>query len=251
VSHPRGAIYNGGHQTPPEPPRAIRQGARGGNPPPWQMTTDGPQMSPLPNRMAPLRRNLGFLRRWLQNPRAVGAVIPSSRSLASAMAAPIDLAAPGAVVELGGGTGNVTAALLEAGVPPRDLAVVERDPAFARVISARFPEVRVLQGDAAELRRLLREAGIGPVKAVVSGLPLLSIPERICLRIIAEATGALTEGGVLVQFTYGPSSPVSRRILQRLGLEARRTSWVVENFPPASVWRYRPAAQRVEEKRSA
>jgi len=215
------------------------------------MTTDGPQMSPLPNRMAPLRRNLDFLRRWLQNPRAVGAVVPSSRSLASAMAAEIDLTAPGAVVELGGGTGNITAALLEAGVPAQDLAVVERDPGFAKVISARFPEARVLRGDAAELRRLLREAGIGPVKAVISGLPLLSIPERTCLRIIAEATAALTEGGVLVQFTYGPSSPVSRRILRRLGLEARRTSWVVENFPPASVWRYRPAMQRIEEKRSA
>jgi phosphatidylethanolamine/phosphatidyl-N-methylethanolamine N-methyltransferase len=200
--------------------------------------------------MAPLRRNLGFLRRWLQNPRAVGAVVPSSRSLASAMAAEIDLTAPGAVVELGGGTGNVTAALLLAGVLPQDIAVVERDPVFARVIAARFPQVRVLQGDAAELRRLLREAGIGPVKAVISGLPLLSIPDRICLRIIAEAAGALTEDGVLVQFTYGPASPVSRRILARVGLEARRTSWVVDNFPPASVWRYRPAG-RLDHKRSA
>ena len=207
-------------------------------------------MSPDPTRMAPLRRNLGFLRRWLQNPRAVGAVVPSSRSLASAMAAEIDLTAPGAVVELGGGTGNVTAALLQAGVLPQDIAVVERDPVFARVIAARFPQVRVLQGDAAELRRLLREAGIGPVKAVISGLPLLSIPDRICLRIIAEATGALTEDGVLVQFTYGPASPVSRRILARVGLEARRTSWVVDNFPPASVWRYRPAGG-LDHKRSA
>lgn len=208
-------------------------------------------MSPLPNRMAPLRRNLGFLRRWLQNPRAVGAVVPSSRSLASAMAAEIDLAAPGAVVELGGGTGSITAALLAAGVPPGDLAVVERDPAFAKMLSARFPTVKVLQGDAAELRHLLRDAGVGPVKAVISGLPLLSIPERICLRIIAEAASVLSKDGILVQFTYGPASPVSRRILRRLGLEARRMSWVVENFPPASVWRYRAATQRAEEKRSA
>ena len=214
-------------------------------------------MSENLRRMAPLRRNLNFLRRWLQNPKAVGAVVPSGHSLASAMAATIDLAAPGTVVELGGGTGNVTAALLEAGIAPSDIAVVERDPSFARVIAARFPEVRLLQGDAAELRRLLREAGIGPVKAVISGLPLLSIPDRICLRIISEAIQSLSEDGVLVQFTYGPASPISRRILTRLGLEAQRTSWVVDNFPPASVWRYRPAAghrsigHHVEEKRSA
>lgn len=209
--------------------------------------------------MAPLRRNLKFLRRWLQNPKAVGALVPSGRSLASAMAAEIDPRAEGAVVELGGGTGNVTAALLESGIPPQDIAVVERDPSFARVIAARFPDVRLLQGDAAELRRLLREAGIGPVKAVISGLPLLSIPDRVCLRIISEAIEALNEDGVLVQFTYGPASPVSRRILRRLGLQAQRTSWVVDNFPPASVWRYRPAAgglgaaldDRMAEKRSA
>ena len=208
-------------------------------------------MFPDPKRMAPLRRNLDFLRRWLHNPRAVGAVVPSSRHLANVMAAEIDLAAPGPVVELGGGTGNITAALLEAGVPPQDLAVVERDPGFARMISTRFPEVRVLQGDAAELRHLLRKAGIGPAKAVISGLPLLSIPDRICLRIIAEAIEALTEDGVLVQFTYGPASPISRRILDRLGLEARRTHWVVDNFPPASVWRYRPIAAPLEHKQSA
>lgn len=200
--------------------------------------------------MAPLRRNLSFLRRWLQNPRAVGALVPSGRSLASAMAAEIDLDAAGVVVELGGGTGNVTAALLDAGIAARDIAVVERDPTLAKMIAARFPEVRVLQGDAADLRRLLRKAGIGPVKAVVSGLPLLSIPDRICLRIIAEAIEALNRNGVFVQFTYGPASPISRRILARLGLEALRASWVVDNFPPASVWRYRTAAKQ-EDRRSA
>jgi phosphatidylethanolamine/phosphatidyl-N-methylethanolamine N-methyltransferase len=199
----------------------------------WRST-----MSVVPERLAPLRRNLSFLRRWLRNPKAVGAVVPSGRSLASAMAAEIDLKAPGAVIELGGGTGNITAALLTAGIPPADIAVVERDPTFANVISARFPDVRVLRGDAAELRRLVSAAGVGPVKAVVSGLPLLSMPDRVCLRIVSEAMETLTEGGILVQFTYGPASPISRRILTRLGLKAQRTSWVVDNIPPASVWRY-------------
>src|SRR3546814_15324038 len=81
-----------------------------------------------------------------------------SSDVCSSDLAQVDLAAPGAVIELGGGTGNVTAALLEAGVPPQDIAVVERDPVFARVIAARFPQVRVLQGDASELRRLLRRS---------------------------------------------------------------------------------------------
>jgi phosphatidylethanolamine/phosphatidyl-N-methylethanolamine N-methyltransferase len=209
------------------------------------MTVASPQLGSL-------RRNLRFLRRWLQNPKSVGAVVPSGRRLANAMAAEIDLDAPGAVIELGGGTGNITAALLEAGLPLDDLAVVERDPALANVISARFPALRVLRGDAVELRRLLRGAGIGQVKAVVSGLPLLAIPERTCLRIVSEAMEVLGEDGVFVQFTYGPASPVSRRLLTRLGLTAERSSWVVDNIPPASVWRYRAGqGRRLAHKHSA
>jgi len=202
--------------------------------------------------MAPLRRNIGFLGRWLRNPRAVGAVVPSGRSLASAMVAGIDLTAPGSVVELGGGTGSITQALLDAGVPGDQLVVIERDPVFVRLLQARFPEVRVLKGDAVELRRLLREAGIGPARAVVSGLPLLSMPDRVCLRIISEAVAALDAGGVFMQFTYGPASPVSRRIATRLGLRRERIAWVVDNIPPASVWRYRPSsANEALERRSA
>ncbi|WP_420347157.1 class I SAM-dependent methyltransferase [Pelagibius sp.] len=196
-----------------------------------------------------LKRNIRFLGRWLRNPKAVGAVVPSGRSLATAMAAEIDPDAEGAIIELGGGTGNITAALLEAGISYKDLIVIERDRAFHRVIAERFPQVQVLRGDAVELRRLLQEAGIGKVKAVVSSLPLLSIPDRICRQIVAEAMAVLDDDGVFVQFTYGPASPVSKRIAADLGLAGRRASWVMDNIPPASVWRYQrrdaaPGSQR-------
>ena len=127
--------------------------------------------------------------------------------------------------------------------------MIERDRAFHRVIAERFPQVRVLQGDAANLRRLLQDAGIGKVKGVVSSLPLLSIPDRICRQIVAESMAVLDDRGVFVQFTYGPASPVSKRIAADLGLAGRRASWVMDNIPPASVWRYQrrdavPESQR-------
>lgn len=194
----------------------------------------------MPRNTGPtlLRRNISFLGRWLRNPKAVGAVIPSGKSLAAAMVAEIDRTAEGAVIELGGGTGNITAALLAAGFPSQSITVIERDPTFHRLIAQRFPDVQVLQGDAAKLRRLLENAGIGKVKAIVSSLPLLSIPERTCLQIISEAMAVLGEDGTFVQFTYGPASPVSRRIASRLGLQGQRASWVMDNIPPAAVWRY-------------
>ena len=53
---------------------------------------------------------------WLKNPFKIGAVAVSSPELAAAMARHIPNRAEGYVVELGGGTGPVTRAILECGV---------------------------------------------------------------------------------------------------------------------------------------
>ncbi len=207
-----------------------------------------PSDEPRRNRV---RDNLRFLKLWLSNPAKLGAVLPSSNSLASAMAEQIDPAAPGVVVELGGGTGSITSALLESGIAPGDIVVVELEAALCRLLRQRFPEVRVMRGDARDLPRLLERNGIGLVKAVVSGLPLLSMPFDVEQDVIAAAFAALPEDGALIQFTYGPRAPVSRAIAQGLEIVGERDHWVLDNLPPAAVWQYRRRADLPELKRSA
>ena len=176
---------------------------------------------------------------WLRRPTHVGALVPSGKALATSMAARIDVALPGAVVELGGGTGSITKAILAAGTAPEDLVVVEREAKLCAILAERFPQIRVLQGDARNLKRLLKNAGIGPVKVVVSGLPLLSLDGRDRQRIIAGTFSVLPPEGEFLQFTYGPASPISRRTRTRLGIAGRRSDWILCNLPPATVWRYR------------
>ena len=120
-------------------------------------------MSGPRERRQSVRHNLRFLKLWLQRPVSLGAVMPSGRSLAAALAGAIDPAMPGAVVELGGGTGSITEALLDAGIAAKDIVVVEREAKLCEVLRGKFPEVRVVCGDAARLRHLLRKAGIGPL----------------------------------------------------------------------------------------
>jgi phosphatidylethanolamine/phosphatidyl-N-methylethanolamine N-methyltransferase len=177
-----------------------------------------------------------FLRRWLRNPMRIGAIAPSGRALADAMARLVPLDDDSPVVELGGGTGVITAALLRAGVAPGRLVVIERDGLLHRHLSERFPHVRVVLGDAAHLAETLRPLGISGVGAVVSGLPLLSMPRPIQDQIVRSAFALLTPGGPFIQFTYGPFSPVGRQRLGVTGSVARR---IAANFPPASVWVYR------------
>jgi len=179
-----------------------------------------------------------FATRWLRDPLRMGAFLPSGPALARAVAQAVDAAAPGVVVELGGGTGAVTRGLLKAGIAPRDLVVIERDVGLHRVLARRFPELRVIHGDAMRVKELLAEAGVTKVKAVVSGLPLLNFTPRSQKLLLRQCFELMGEDGLIVQFTYGPASPVPERRLARMGLVAKLVTRVWLNMPPATVWRF-------------
>ena len=176
-----------------------------------------------------------FARAWVAEPRRTGAILPSGTALSKLITSEItqDI---GPVLELGPGTGVFTQALLERGVKQDDLTLVESAPTFARLLQLRFPRARVLPMDA----RKLADEGIydgQPLGAVVSGLPLLSLPKGSAEAILAGAFAYMRPSASLYQFTYGLLCPVPRSILDRLGLQARRVGWIFRNLPPASVYR--------------
>lgn len=186
-----------------------------------------------------------FLKRWLRRPFAVGAVVPSGRLLAEAMARTTFAEMKGHeghVIELGAGTGEVTKALLAAGIPADRLALVERDPELASFLRRHFAGPRIVEGDAARLPKILSEQGIGSVAAVVSSLPLLSLPADVVRGIVEGVFDALPRGGALVQFTYGPAQPVPRSLSQALRLVGTRGPRIWRNMPPAVVWTFRRPA---------
>jgi phosphatidylethanolamine/phosphatidyl-N-methylethanolamine N-methyltransferase len=190
-----------------------------------------------------------LLKLWLKNPMKIGAVAASSPELANAMARHIPRQGEGYVVELGGGTGPVTRAILAAGVPAEQLVVVERDPTLHRHLVERHPGVRVLLGDAMHLQQLLRREGVEPVRAIVSSLPLLSMKKAIQHRIGAQIFAVLKPDAPLIQFTYGLFSPLKNR--RRLGVSGTVKDRVLQNLPPASVWLYRRGRGSERDQRAA
>jgi phosphatidylethanolamine/phosphatidyl-N-methylethanolamine N-methyltransferase len=182
-----------------------------------------------------------FIKTLFENPRVTGAVSPSGRFLAKAMARAIDPHGQGLVVELGPGTGPVTKALLERGVPAENLVLVEYETGFCRLLAQRFPEVRVMQGDAYRLSQTLAELRGQPIRAVVSSLPLLNQPPARRRELLEQAFAMMEPDGVFVQFTYGVISPAPRRI-GPLALSAEATAPIWLNLPPARVWTYRVAS---------
>jgi phosphatidylethanolamine/phosphatidyl-N-methylethanolamine N-methyltransferase len=178
---------------------------------------------------------LTFVRAWARAPRQVGAVLPSGKALSELITREIG-PDTGRVIELGPGTGVFTQALLARGVRRSDLTLVEAHPDFAHLLQLGFPEVSVVCTDA---RRLARSGLDGEplAGAVVSGLPLLNMSPRSVMGILAGAFTCLRPDGRFYQFTYGPTCPVRRPILDRLGLEAVRIGRTFRNFPPAAVYR--------------
>ncbi|WP_159728512.1 class I SAM-dependent methyltransferase [Methylosinus sp. Ce-a6] len=185
-----------------------------------------------------LADNARFLRSWMENPRGVGAVSPSGPALARAMASYVDLSREGPVVELGPGTGPVTQALLERGVPASRLLLVEYETSFCDLLRQRFPGVEVVQGDAYSLKQTLGGKLEGPIAAVVSSLPLLNQPESDRLRLLDQAFEMMAPGGVLIQFTYGLFSPMPLKRHPGGSAFSSEVSRVWANIPPARVWRY-------------
>jgi phosphatidylethanolamine/phosphatidyl-N-methylethanolamine N-methyltransferase len=177
-----------------------------------------------------------FLRSWIERPLSIGAVTPSGKMLARAMARYVDPHSDGPVVELGPGTGPVTEALVQAGVAPSRLVLVEFNPSFCRILRARYPEATLVQGDAYSLRRLLETLLLEPAAAVVSGLPLVTKPMKMRLRLIRDAFDLMLPGAPFVQFTYSVASPLPRR-LSGFSVDASERIWM--NIPPARVWVYR------------
>src|ERR1043166_9666616 len=88
--------------------------------------------------------HLNFLRGLILRPKNVGAVAPSSPALARAIAAQVDTARPGPVLELGPGTGVVTEAVVEHGVAEERLIAIEYDADFAKLVAQRFPRARII-----------------------------------------------------------------------------------------------------------
>ena len=170
----------------------------------------------------------------LRRPGKIGAVSPSSGALARTMTSHLS-PETGAVVELGGGTGRITDAILARGVAPDRLAVFEINRAFATLLHRQFPAAHVLELDATHVA----EAPLEDVGAVISGLPLLSIPTPVQRRIVEGAFRLLRPGGVFVQFTYGWRPPVDREIREALGLSWTVSPRVWRNVPPAQVYWFR------------
>ena len=176
-----------------------------------------------------------FLRSWIEKPLHVGAVMPSSKVLARAVAQYVDPHSSAPVIELVPGTWAITDALLARGVAEKRLVLVEFDPGFCALLRERYPQATVVQGDAYNLGQTLADLH-EPAAAVASGLPLVTKPMMMRMKLLRDAFHKLQQGAPFIQFTYSVAPPIPKS-LPGVQTEASERIWM--NLPPARVWVYR------------
>jgi len=192
--------------------------------------------------VAPARdglRSLAFFWHFLRDPKATGAIAPSSRALAREMLRDAGLRNGSTVVELGPGTGSFTRAIVEAIGPAGRLIAIDTNEAFVRILRERYPRAEFICGDARGIDRALDDRRAGPIDAVISGLPFANFDLEAQRSVLRAVRASLGPGGSFATFQYHhswwlPPARRFRRILSRTfgGYRARAVLW---NLPPAFV----------------
>ena len=190
-----------------------------------------------PRRLGQDIANAGlFFRRWMANPLQMGSIVPSSPALCRRLVAHTRAAPDQIVVELGAGTGVVSRALIESGLAPERLHVIEIVPDMANHLRAALPGAKVIEGDARRLPQLIPQELHGRIGTVIVGIPLVLLPIAEQRRFI-DAIEAVAPGVGFILYSYCVTSPLPWK---KHGLVPKREAWTALNFPPASVWRYTP-----------
>ncbi len=200
-----------------------------------------------------LRTIWSFSQSFIKSPSAMGMLCPSSSYLTQQLANQVsnDIVytlqeqvlsekhtnsknekSQGFILELGAGTGVVTQALLNRGIPSSRLLVFESCPIQCTILRKKFPHLCIIQDDAAKMQHYLPQNAY--VASIVSSLPFVSLPKEVNERIIS-AMKSLLGNSPLIQYTY---SLTKQTILEKSGFTVNKKHTVWLNFPPARVLSY-------------
>ncbi|AZN97210.1 methyltransferase domain-containing protein [Mesorhizobium sp. M9A.F.Ca.ET.002.03.1.2] len=182
---------------------------------------------------------LKFFKGWIDKPKAVGSIVPTSSITARKMASVVNPKSGLPVLEVGPGTGVITRAILAQGVKPENLYAVEYSTDFVRHLRQLYPDINLIEGDAFNLDATLGDKSGLKFDSVVSGVPLLNFPVAQRIAYIESLLDRIPTGRPVVQLTYGPLSPIPPG---RGDYTVEHFHFVIRNIPPTQLWIYRRGA---------
>jgi phosphatidylethanolamine/phosphatidyl-N-methylethanolamine N-methyltransferase len=181
-----------------------------------------------------------FLRVMLRNPRSVSALAPSSKKLARAMTDGLNLKPDDVIMEMGPGTGALTAQIQE--ILPHSEAYlgIELENKFVRLLQSQYPDLQFVEDTVAHAHQVHAQSGKAPVKVVISGLAMSTLPSDVQEAFIDNLDKLIPPGSLfrMFQYVHAYHLPPAIRFRQRMSElfdEYHRSKVVLKNIPPAFV----------------
>ena len=145
-----------------------------------------------------------FAKNFLQHPKMLGSLIPSSRFLVDRLLSKIDWGRAGTIVEYGPGVGTITTHILARMAPQARLIVFEMNGDFVRYLGRAFPDPRlhVVHGSAENVGKELKRLGLDGADYIISGIPYTTMPEQLRGKIMQESREALNAGGAVLVYQF-------------------------------------------------
>lgn len=184
---------------------------------------------------------IAFLKGFLERPKQVGSIIPSSRWMERRITRTAELANARVVIELGPGTGGTTRALLQAMRPDATLLAIEINPGFCDLLRETIDDPRLIvhEGSAAEIADALTKHELDAPDVVLSGIPFSTMPRSLGLAILHSVRRSLRPGGRFVAYQF-------RDVVHTLGKRVFGPASIqleLLNVPPMRVYRWDVAGE--------
>ncbi len=176
-----------------------------------------------------------FFKGMVNQPKKVGAIVPTSGVTSRRMASVINPHSGLPVMELGPGTGCITKAILGRGVKPEAITAIEYSTDFYQQLLRSYPGVNFINGDAFDLDKTLGDQKDQMFDCVISAVPMLNFPMAARIQLLDDLLKRIPKGRPVVQISYGPVSPI---VAQPHLYHIRHFDFVVRNIPPAQLWTY-------------
>jgi phospholipid N-methyltransferase len=187
-----------------------------------------------------MTKMMNFMRVSLRNPHKIGAIVPSSEELAMAMVKNIRLRNGETLIELGPGSGAITAQIRKSIPDASAYLGIEREPVFVERLERQYPGLAFINGKAESSVEICQQEGLFHVKAIICSLPFANMKSNAQDSIIENIAMLMTPGCVFRTYQYALSYPLPmairfRQKLTQLFGPPHRSKIVYGNIPPALV----------------
>lgn len=145
-----------------------------------------------------------FFRGFIEEPRMVGSIIPSSRFTVDRMLAPVDWQACDLFVEYGPGVGTFCRPVLDRLRRDGTLIVIDTNPLYIDYLKHTIGDSRfhAVLGSAEDVEAIVEAHGFEHADYVLSGLPFSTLPAGAGPAIAAATHRVLRPGGAFLVYQF-------------------------------------------------